>query len=31
MVGLLSLHIGGALKHHFVDRDSVLRGIIWPS
>jgi len=31
MVGLLFLHIGGALKHHFIDRDQVLRKILWPS
>ncbi len=24
MIGLLALHIGAALKHHFVDRDGVL-------
>lgn len=31
MMGLLLLHIGGALKHHFIDRDQVLRKILWPS
>ncbi|WP_322990714.1 cytochrome b/b6 domain-containing protein, partial [Hoeflea sp.] len=25
LVGLLALHIGGALKHHFIDRDMTLR------
>ncbi|RYG29680.1 MAG: cytochrome b [Burkholderiales bacterium] len=28
MIGLLALHIGAALKHHFVDRDDVLARMI---
>ncbi len=28
LAALLLLHIGGALKHHFVDRDSVLRRML---
>ncbi|MEO0358067.1 MAG: cytochrome b/b6 domain-containing protein [Pseudomonadota bacterium] len=27
LVGLLSLHIAGALKHHFIDRDATLKSI----
>lgn len=27
-VGLLALHVGGALKHHFIDRDDVLARMI---
>ena len=25
---LIALHVGGALKHHFVDRDNVLHRMI---
>ncbi|WP_219894270.1 cytochrome b [Aquisediminimonas profunda] len=28
MIALLSLHIAGALKHHFYNRDGVLRSIL---
>ena len=28
LVGLLALHVAAALKHHFVDRDDVLRRIL---
>ena len=28
LVGLLIVHVGAALKHHFVDRDSVLRRML---
>ncbi|MEO0677361.1 MAG: cytochrome b/b6 domain-containing protein [Pseudomonadota bacterium] len=27
-LGLISLHVGGALKHHFLDRDDTLRHMI---
>lgn len=27
LLGLLSLHIAGALKHHFIDRDNTLKSI----
>jgi cytochrome b561 len=30
LVGLIALHAGGALKHHFLDRDSTLRRMIKP-
>lgn len=30
MVALLFLHIGGVLKHFFIDRDQVLQGMFWP-
>lgn len=29
-LGLVSLHVAGALKHHFVDRDDTLRAMITP-
>ncbi|WP_138936220.1 cytochrome b [Roseovarius arcticus] len=28
LIGLLILHIGGALKHHFIDRDTTLRRMV---
>lgn len=28
VIALLALHIGGALKHHFIDRDSTLRRML---
>lgn len=28
LVGILALHVAGALKHHFVDRDDVLRRML---
>ncbi|MBA1147985.1 cytochrome b [Ectothiorhodospiraceae bacterium WFHF3C12] len=28
LIGILVLHVAGALKHHFVDRDNVLRRMI---
>ncbi len=28
LIGLLILHIGAALKHHFIDRDTTLRRMI---
>lgn len=28
LVGVLALHVAGALKHHFVDRDDVLRRML---
>ena len=31
LVGLLGLHIGGALKHHFIDHDMTLRRMVWRS
>lgn len=31
LVALLGLHIGGALKHHFIDHDKTLRRMVWPS
>jgi cytochrome b561 len=30
LIGLVVLHAGGALKHHFLDRDSTLRRMIKP-
>ncbi|MDF2231639.1 cytochrome b [Albimonas sp. CAU 1670] len=30
MIALLVAHAGAALKHHFVDRDEVLRRMTWP-
>lgn len=31
LVGLLVLHIGGALKHHYIDHDMTLRRMVWRS
>jgi cytochrome b561 len=28
MMGLVALHVGAALKHHFIDRDDVLARMI---
>jgi cytochrome b561 len=28
LIGLISLHIAGALKHHFINKDNVLRRIV---
>jgi len=27
-VGMLVAHIGAALKHHFIDKDDVLKGML---
>jgi cytochrome b561 len=27
---LLVFHIGGALRHHFILKDGVLKGMLWP-
>jgi cytochrome b561 len=29
LVGLLALHVGAALKHHFIDRDPILKRMTW--
>jgi len=31
LAGLLVLHIGGALKHHYIDHDTTLRRMVWRS
>lgn len=31
LLGLLGLHIAGALKHHFIDHDMTLRRMVWRS
>ena len=30
MATLVCLHVGGALKHHFIDRDGLLQRMAWP-
>lgn len=30
LIGAIALHGAAALKHHFIDKDSILRRILWP-
>jgi cytochrome b561 len=30
IAGILVFHIGGALRHHFILKDGVLKGMLWP-
>ena len=29
LIVLIFLHVAGALKHHFIDKDVVLRRMLW--
>ncbi len=30
LIALIFLHTAGALKHHFIDKDNILKRMIWP-
>lgn len=29
LIGLIALHVAGALKHHLIDKDTILRRMLW--